>query len=1288
MEFETILQSDLSKPVQVKQLTGNFFSGDNKANKITVELFKDGSPYELTGGISAYVIREDKKTVVIADTQGTHYTEKDGNKYSVILPQSAYVVEGQVSIVVKVGTVTVGACTTYIYKSTTSVIVDPGSVIPDISELEAIIASCVAATEDAQTATLAAQSATASANTATNAANSVATYIGGLTVVASTLSPDDPATATLSTESGHAKITFGIPKGESGNETIDDDAGLGDIDVVWSADKSSKEIISIEGRKANTDSAFLYKEATGEVIEVEEAVSDCVKQMSIAIAPLQDLHGYDHPWVGGAGKNKLALPYYESTKTKNSVEITVYDDGSVKLNGTASANTEFYLKDRVTSGNSAFILPVGNYVLSGCPTGYSTYNLRIGYNRGSSGTTIGNDTGSGVAITDSDGTLQYGIWIAWSSGAVFNNLMIHPMIRLSTETDASWEPYKNICPISGWTGAEVVGTGKNLITNSKNTSNGYYNNHYITYTNSYSDNSNYYVSEYFRVEPNTNYRYSTNATATAPSVCFYDASKNFISGVTIDTAKTTVITTPSNAVYARASQGKDDTRLFQLEKGSVATTYEPFGKQYSISFPSDAGTVYGGTLTVNQDGTGSLVVDKAFAKGTADNITMRSDGFRFYYNPTPIGDNTKQYNIISDKIPTATTAQLGNISTTHEFFCYLHSSSGGINFNTIKTYASTSAMIADIGEIEFVYALATASTYTLTTDQVLHLLSGHNTIYSDCGITTILYPTDKYLTAEQAERERIHESITVSSPVQTITDGADNVPMDVSMAIEPVQDLHGYANPWVGGAGKNLCPIDHVDFTAVSTWVNLSNTAASSVTSGTKVHLTAGTYYVSLTEVTNMNTFQMFDAEGNYLRNGGSGSFTLASEQDTYIRFKPSNTSTATKFNIQLETGSSATTWTPYSNICPISGWDKAEVTRTGKNLLDDSNIKRGYYSADKIWNAHNNYITYEMNLPAGAYTFSSDLDTCYILRYFIGDTATTTSATQSSVSFTLTTADTFAVCIRKTTSSDISSLTPKSMIEKGSSATTYEAYSSTVYTIPFNTDVYGGSLAVNKDGTGTLVVDRASSKVSDFTWTYSTNSSVFYVENSGASTIPFTTPPKSTGYSGISSAYQNFVEGWSTFKVRNSGFQISNSGFGSKGSLLVKDTRYDNVSDFTNAMANETFVYPLSTPLTYTIPAPVIRSLLGTNNVWADTGNVLALNYAADTKLYIDNLTKPTEDDMIANENIPADTYFTINNTLYKSTQAIAQGETIDPATGGNCVDTSVAEVFNSLLSAEGVSF
>ena len=47
--------------------------------------------------------------------------------------------------------------------------------------------------------------------------------------------------------------------------------------------------------------------------------------------------------------------------------------------------------------------------------------------------------------------------------------------------------------------------------------------------------------------------------------------------------------------------------------------------------------------------------------------------------------------------------------------------------------------------------------------------------------------------------------------------------------------------------------------------------------------------------------------------------------------------------------------------------------------------------------------------------------------------------------------------------------------------------------------------------------------------------------------------------------------------------------------------------------------VYKLATPITYTLTPQEITSLLGTNNLWADTGDS-EVEYRADTKMYVDN--------------------------------------------------------------------
>lgn len=105
--------------------------------------------------------------------------------------------------------------------------------------------------------------------------------------------------------------------------------------------------------------------------------------------------------------------------------------------------------------------------------------------------------------------------------------------------------------------------------------------------------------------------------------------------------------------------------------------------------------------------------------------------------------------------------------------------------------------------------------------------------------------------------------------------------------------------------------------------------------------------------------------------------------------------------------------------------------------------------------------------------------------------------------------------------------------------------------------------------------------------------------------------------------------------------------------------------------------VYKLATPTEIQLTSQEVRTLLGENNIWSDAGS-MAVEYPADTKLYIQGLTGSDEVDMVSNTNIPDSTYFIINNTLYKSTAAIASGDTIVPGT--NCTVTNIAEALNAL--------
>lgn len=63
--------------------------------------------------------------------------------------------------------------------------------------------------------------------------------------------------------------------------------------------------------------------------------------------------------------------------------------------------------------------------------------------------------------------------------------------------------------------------------------------------------------------------------------------------------------------------------ICQLELDSTATAYEPYsGQTYDITFPTEAGTVYGGTLDAPK---GELVVDRAMVIVSASTDTLKNN---------------------------------------------------------------------------------------------------------------------------------------------------------------------------------------------------------------------------------------------------------------------------------------------------------------------------------------------------------------------------------------------------------------------------------------------------------------------------------------------------------------------------------------------------------------------------------------------------------------------------------------------------------------------------------------
>ena len=482
-------------------------------------------------------------------------------------------------------------------------------------------------------------------------------------------------------------------------------------------------------------------------------------------------------------------------------------------------------------------------------------------------------------------------------------------------------------------------------------------------------------------------------------------------------------------------------------------------------------------------------------------------------------------------------------------------------------------------------------------------------------------PTGETVEGQIAELEigkaPVIEETVAEAPVVSVSDAAANLPVKLTVGIDPVQDLHGYDYPWVGGAGKNKWSLG-----AFASWNNKP------------FSLPAGTYTVSV-DASTLVGMRFFYGEGTEnsvvasLKESNNYTDTITLPSDC-IKINTSVSEGGTVENVQIEAGETKTTYEPYANICPISGWTGCKVTRTGKNFVDVSlaDWKSGYLinaSGNEQSNSSYKYTQYYYRVKgAGTVTFSytsdGQRDSYFTLieydanKNFIGRKTTGATVAEGYNKATVTLDEgTAFVRFNAPKTATITNL----MLEYAPDATEYEPFGTT-YNISFPDGagtVYGGELTINKDGSGTLAVDRAVLDISKRTWTY--NSKGYFITS--GSDIKRASSSSAVPDLLLSDRYKADTP----TRAVSSDANLQRNGIMSIGvsnsTVIIRNYAYTDPTLF--AASGGTVVYPLATAGPYPLTPGQVKSLLGYNALWADTGNIKSVDYCADTKSYIDAL-------------------------------------------------------------------
>ena len=489
--------------------------------------------------------------------------------------------------------------------------------------------------------------------------------------------------------------------------------------------------------KASVLASAVYQTVTGAIVTFTTLRAAPLRSLAVTMGPKQDLNGYSYPWPAGGGKNLFNGTFLQG--------YWAYADGGWVNSNAWIATEKIPCKPSTyytVSADNRQTRWQGFVYYDNNGDFISTQNLN---NKLPIGYTAKTPANAAYLIFNIAGKSE-------STDPVSPSDVTHFQIE-EGQTATSYAPYSNICPISGWAGANVTRTGKNLFDGT-----------FIANTMIVDSTGEYYANEYHKcsnrilAKENTTYtlsgtdlhkRTGTATSAANVTIAYYKVDGTYIRREAPDTSANTykTVTTPANTAFVIFQVGGQATNVM-LEESATETTYEPYtGNTYSITFPSEAGTVYGGTLDVT---TGKLTVDRAMVDlGTKKWYLSTSAGrTRFRASITDV-ERISSPNIVAPMLCSAYKTETANNTYTGKQGISLQQNAADVYVYDPQTESMTTAEFKSaMSGVQLVYKLATPIVYDLTPTQI-ELFAGENNIWSD-GEMTLTYLADGNASDEEA----------------------------------------------------------------------------------------------------------------------------------------------------------------------------------------------------------------------------------------------------------------------------------------------------------------------------------------------------------------------------------------------------------------------------------------------------------------------------------------------------------------------------------------------------------
>ena len=448
------------------------------------------------------------------------------------------------------------------------------------------------------------------------------------------------------------------------------------------------------------------------------------------------------------------------------------------------------------------------------------------------------------------------------------------------------------------------------------------------------------------------------------------------------------------------------------------------------------------------------------------------------------------------------------------------------------------------------------------------------------------------------------------NPIE-ITDAAAAPLVKCVTQIQGSQDLHGQDKPWVGGAGKNLAEgsfdgnINSTGYLDISTQFSMFY---AKVTQGETYTVTSDSdcvygFFATTPQVgaTSYDSQRIVETQTVA---------TFTAPIDGYVCFR----GLIGFAQAQCEKGSTATSYEPYSNLCPITAYTEGEIEVRGRNLLkinENEMISSGWNRSFPFTIKSGNYIFScqnkfgpSANQGASIGFFDSNgtlVTTCTGYDFggssLVGSAFFVTEAESKKI-----TQISFRFRTSGATFQDIAD--GEIMLETGRTPNTYEPYTSTTHTTTFPSAIYRGSEDV-VEGTEThdmVAIDLGSLNYSAGTDGY------FY-------STDILSDSKAYGAFEVCNALCSIAEKSSQSVV--SGKSVDGTFAISTGKQLmfyISAYAGKTGAEIKTLLTGQTFAYELATPTTSSVtPTNLpIKSLSGYNHIESSTGDMV-VDYITD---------------------------------------------------------------------------